>query len=255
MKPLTTNQQRIWLIGASSGIGLGLAKHYAALGQKVFVTARNSEPLNKLAAEFSDVHVFAADVTNSSEVCDLIAQIKQQTEYLDKIIYCAGLCEYIDINELELASFHRVYSVNVFAAIDCIHQAMPLLKLSPNKGHIVGVSSLSAKVPFGRAQAYGSSKAAFGYYLDALRIDLQNDLDVTVVNPGFVDTPMTQQNDFAMPTLITIDQAVTAIVKSLDKRPMSLDFPKSLSIPLSIAAIFKPIWCKYIAPKLARGSV
>jgi NAD(P)-dependent dehydrogenase (short-subunit alcohol dehydrogenase family) len=218
--------QRIWLTGASSGIGAALAEQLLADGFRVVLTARRVEPLNELAARYpQQVLVLAGDLSDPAQAHAIGEQIAQQWGGLDCAILNAGTCEYIDAQHFEAAMVERVVRANLLSAAYCIEAALPLLRLG-HEPHLVGVASSVTFLPLPRAEAYGASKAGLRYLLQALRIDLAAEgIDVTVVSPGFVDTPLTQQNDFAMPMRWSAEKAAQYIAKRLAKRPYEIAFP------------------------------
>jgi short-subunit dehydrogenase len=136
---------------------------------------------------------------------------------------------------------------------------LPLLKrqagASPGeRPHIIGVGSMSSYLGFPRAEAYGASKAAMAYFLDALRTDLVGKVDVTVVYPGFVSTPMTDRNDFPMPFLISAEEAASIIIRKASRRPCSIVFPLRLHWLLRVLSWFPGLWYSFISPRLSRSA-
>lgn len=125
--------------------------------------------------------------------------------------------------------------------------ALPLLHKSPKRGHIVGIVSQVVSAPFAQAEAYGASKAALSYFLDSLRIDLADSIDVTSVYPGFVKTPLTDKNHFAMPFIMPADEAAARIVEHIEERPNHYIFPKRLHWMLKISKVFPGVWQKVVS--------
>ena len=251
----------IWITGASSGIGATLALQLAATGNTVFASARSADQLQGLAARAKDssgkILPFVCDVTLDEQTAGFRSQLLELTDHLDILIICAGRCEYIDDAELDVALFRRVYDVNVFGAVNAASVALPLLeeaaqKNQTGKPQIVAVASLSAVTGLPRAEAYGSSKAAMIYLFNTLRLDLQKRIDVTIVNPGFVETPMTRQNDFPMPFIMQPSAAAERIIKGIEKRKLTLNFPLRLWLSLKIPSLIPSVWYRYLGPKLAR---
>ena len=112
------------------------------------------------------------------------------------------------------------------------------------------IGSQVTAAPFARAEAYGASKAALRYFCDSLRIDLAGEgMDVTLVNPGFVDTPLTRRNDFPMPFLMDVEMAAQRIVKNIESRPRAYSFPLRLSAMLFLSKLMPGAWQKMVAPK------
>ena len=233
----------------------------AATGNTVIASARSADQLQGLAARAKDysgkILPFVCDVTLDEQTAGFRSQLLELTDHLDILIICAGRCEYIDDAELDVALFRRVYDVNVFGAVNAASVALPLLeeaaqKNQTGKPQIVAVASLSAVTGLPRAEAYGSSKAAMIYLFNTLRLDLQKRIDVTIVNPGFVETPMTRQNDFPMPFIMQPSAAAERIIKGIEKRKLTLNFPLRLWLSLKIPSMIPSVWYRYLGPKLAR---
>lgn len=192
--------KRIWLTGASSGIGAALAEELLRAGHRLALSARSSGPLQTFAARYGEqVLVAPGDLTDPDQVRAIGERIEQRWGALDCAILNAGTCEYVDLCRFEAAMIERVVRANLFSASYCIEAALPLLRRG-ERPHLVGVGSSVTFLPLPRAEAYGASKAALRYLMQTLRIDLTVEgIDVTLVSPGFVDTPLTQKNDFPMP--------------------------------------------------------
>lgn len=220
------NGKRIWLTGASSGIGAALAEQLLQRGQRLALSARRREPLDALAARWpGQVLVVPGDLTDPVAVGTIAAQIEQAWGALDMAILNAGTCEYLDVRAFEAAMVERVMNSNLMAAAHCIEAALPLLRQG-NEPLLAGVASAVTFLPLPRAEAYGASKAALRYLLQSLRIDLAAEgIAVTLISPGFVDTPLTRRNDFAMPMRWPADKAARHIAARLEQRPLEIAFP------------------------------
>ena len=251
----------IWITGASSGIGAELAMQLTATSNTVVASARSADQLLGLAARAEDhpghILPFVCDVTLDEKTADYKSQLRELADELDILIICAGRCEYIDNAELDVELFRRVYDVNVFGAVNAASVALPLLqetakKNNTGKPQIVAVASLSAVTGLPRAEAYGSSKAAMIYLFNTLRLDLQKRIDVTIVNPGFVETPMTRQNDFPMPFIMQPSAAAKRIIEGIEKRKLTLNFPLRLWLSLRLPSLIPSVWYRWLGPKLAR---
>jgi len=239
----------IWITGASSGLGHSLAVALAANGNQVIASARNQEALDKLAELDSNIVAIGCDISDPASLQAASARIQEVSPHLDQVILNAGTCEYLDFPQPDWAAVRRVMEINFFGTVNCVEMALPLLrKASGRNPHIVAVASQVTAAPFPRAEAYGASKAAMQYFFDSLRIDLAPEgIDVTVVNPGFVDTPLTRKNDFSMPFLMDVDQAANRIVKNIESRPTSYSFPLRLSAMLSLSKLLPGLWRKMVA--------
>ena len=248
----------IWITGASTGIGRELALQYAQAGNRVFASARAREKLVALAEEAlpNVIVVLPCDITDTMSLQNAAKKIQAQAGYLDKVIINAGTCEYFSLRLPDWQLMTRVMNVNYFGAINTLAAALPLLRKTPIKGnaHIVVMASLASVVPFSRAEAYGASKAALRYFFDSLRVDLQaENISVTVVQPGFVATPLTAQNDFPMPFMLKVETAAAIILRRLKSKPRLIRFPRRLAWILLLLAHLPGLW-HYVVTKPLRSS-
>jgi len=233
-------KRRFWLTGASSGIGLALAEELLKTGHQVALTARSLEPLEALDQRFPrQVLMAPGDVTDLEQVAAIGERIAQVWGAVDTVILNAGTCEYIDARQFDARLVERVVRTNLIATSYCIQEALILLRLG-QRPHLVGVASSVAFLPLTRSEAYGASKAGLRYLFQSLRIDLaQEGIDVTVVNPGFVDTPLTAKNDFPMPMRWSAPKAALYIAERLAKsrRPLDISFPRPFILTLKLLAL------------------
>ncbi|MHC8400815.1 SDR family NAD(P)-dependent oxidoreductase [Pseudomonas sp. MDT1-17] len=230
--------KRIWLTGASSGIGAALAEILLTQGHFLAITARNVQALEKLHAEYpQQVLLLPGDLTDPREVRAMGERIEQLWGHLDQVILNAGTCEYLDVGTFEANMIERVMRANLFSAAYCVEAALPLLRKA-QRPHLVAVCSSVTYLPLPRAEAYGASKAAMRYLFQSLRIDLAHEgVDITLVSPGFVDTPLTQQNDFPMPMRWPVNKAADYIATRLERRPLEISFPGPFIAALRVLAI------------------
>ncbi|WP_347901994.1 SDR family NAD(P)-dependent oxidoreductase [Pseudomonas purpurea] len=221
-----TTPRRYWLTGASSGLGAALAEELLKSGVHLAVSARTVAPLKALAHRYpGQVLVVPGDLTNSQTVREIGEQIQHDWGSLDTVILNAGTCEYVDAKQLDASIIEHVVRTNLLASSYCIEAALPLLRagLAP---HLVGIASSVTYLPLPRSEAYGASKAGLRYLFESLRIDLAPEgIEVSVVSPGFVDTPLTIGNDFPMPLKWPVDKAARHILEKLKQRPPEIAFP------------------------------
>ena len=232
------------ITGASSGIGFEVAKRYANSGYKVYAGGRNEERLNELASTSRNIVPFTCDITNKNS----IANIPVSFESLDILLLNAGNCEYIDdpVN-FDGDLFSRIITTNVISVGYCLDAWLKLVK--PH-GQLAITSSSASFVPLPRAEAYGASKAALSYLTKTLSIDLQPyNINVSLINPGFVQTQLTDKNTFSMPSIITAEKAAEYIVNGLIKRKSEINFPKRFTFSLKILSLFPFIIWKYFIGK------
>jgi len=218
--------KRIWLTGASSGIGAALAEILLQQGHHLALSARSEAPLQALAERWpQQVLVLPGDLGDAGQVRAIGQRIAAAWGALDCAILNAGTCEYIDARAFEAAMVERVVRANLFSAAHCIEAALPLLRRG-HEPHLVAVASSVTFLPLPRAEAYGASKAALRYLCESLRLDLAAEgIAVTLISPGFVDTPLTRRNDFPMPMRWPVERAARHIAERLPRRPFEIAFP------------------------------
>lgn len=228
----------VWLTGASSGIGEALAMELIRLGHRLVVTGRRAAPLDALATKApAQVFTATADTTDRDQLA-AIAPGLEHFGALDLAILNAGTCEYLEVSQFDSEIIGRNINVNVMGTVRCIETALPALRRNRDRGRrtaIVIVSSSACWFPFARAEGYGASKAALDYLAQALRADLAREgIEVFLVSPGFVETPLTDQNDFPMPFRIPASDAASRIVRGLQKGKHSIEFPRRFTWPLRL---------------------
>ena len=240
----------VWVTGASSGLGRSLALGLAQQGDQVIATARDGEALAELASEHENIHPLSLDITDTRALAEAPARLQALAGHLDQAILNAGVCEYLDFPNPDWDAVRRVMEVNFFGTVGCVEIALPMLRRSREaRPHLVMIGSQVTAAPFPRAEAYGASKAALQYFSDSLRIDLAvENIDVSVVNPGFVDTPLTRKNDFDMPFLMASDNAAALILRKLRSRPRGFRFPFRLSLLLGLSSLLPGLWQKMMMP-------
>lgn len=251
------NAKRIWLTGASSGIGESLAEELLIAGHQLALTARTLAPLEALDRRFpGQVLLAPGDLTDSQQVAAIGTLIDQQWGALDCAIINAGTCEYIDSNHFDAALLERVVRTNLLASAYCVQEALLLLRKGTNP-HLVGVCSSVTYLPLPRSEAYGASKAGMRYLFESLRIDLAHEnIDVTLVSPGFVDTPLTAKNDFAMPMSWPVKKAASYIAQGLQRRrrPLEIAFPGPFILALRLLALLPARLQLALGKRMARSS-
>ena len=247
--------RRIWLTGASSGMGAHMAEELLKSGGQLALTARTLAPLQVLAERFpGQVLLVPGDLTDPAQVREIGQQIAQAWGALDTVILNAGTCEYVDVRHFDAALIERVVRTNLLANSYCLETALPLLRAGI-RPHLVGVVSSVTFWPLPRAEAYGASKAGLRYLLESLRIDLAHEnIDVTLVSPGFVDTPLTEKNDFPMPMRWSAPKAAQHICQRLDKRPLEIAFPTLFIAILKLLSSLPKRLQLALGKRLARNS-
>lgn len=249
--------KRIWLTGASSGIGRALAGELARRGARLVLSGRNLEALETVRRESGAVDslVEAFDVTDCDAHAAVAERIRVAWGGLDIAIFNAGTCEYVDLPAFDADIFRRQMEANFLSVAYGIEAALPLLRQG-DRPTIVGVSSASAFLALPRAEAYGASKAALRYLLTSLRADLHREgIHVISVLPGFVRTPLTDRNDFPMPFRIESDAAARRIADGIANARCEIVFPKRFTFLLQLMSLC-PHWlqCRLLQPIIRRRS-
>ena len=217
--------QRVWLVGASTGIGRALAEHLHALGAQVIVSARQQAALQDFVQQHPGSLALPLDVTDAAAV-RAAAEAALVAGPLDLVCYCAGYYKPMRATELDLPELLRHHEVNTVGALYLLDAVLPSL-LARGRGHLSLVSSVAGYRGLPQSLAYGPTKAALINLAETLYLDLQpKGLGVSVINPGFVETPLTAQNEFHMPALISPAQAAQAIVRGWSRGEFEIDFPK-----------------------------
>ena len=228
----------VWLVGASSGIGQATASALHALGARVFVSARNASALHEWAVQHpgNDAQgrpralVLPLDVTDVAAVRAAARSIEAQ-QPIDLVMYCAGHYREMRAQDFSLEEMLQHQRINYVGALHVLDAVLPAMQARATAGAICGhislVSSVAGLRGLPKSLAYGPTKAALINLAETLYLDLQpQGIGVSVINPGFVETPLTAQNDFAMPALITPAQAAQAILGGWAQGDFEIHFPK-----------------------------
>lgn len=225
----------VLITGATSGIGHALFNTYVEQGNKVIACGRNQQQLTLMQEKAFQTCAF--DITNQQEILKATSAIGT----LDVLILNAGDCRYIDdAKAFDGDLFSDVIQTNLVSLGWLLSALLPKLNAG---GHVVFISSSATILPFPRSEAYGASKAGMDYLANSLRLDLvQHNIDVTLVHPGFIKTPLTDKNDFNMPFLMTSEQAAARIFKGVEARKRYLHFPKRLTLLLKLFALLPASW-------------
>jgi len=211
----------VLITGATSGIGQQMALDYAKDGWKVIACGRNQQKLAELSSN-DNIDSLQFDLTDAERIAEIG---RDHSQALDLVILNAGTCEYIDdVMAFDTDLFRRVINSNVIGTADCAGAFIPHIKTG---GQLAFVGSSASFLPFNRAEAYGASKAAIAYLAQSIAVDLApHNIDVSLVSPGFVTTPLTDKNDFEMPMKISVKQASEEIRRGLSKRKKHIKTPR-----------------------------
>ncbi len=218
----------VWLVGASTGIGRATAAALHAAGARVYVSARNAQALEAFVAGHPGAVALPLDTVDLPAIQAAAAQIAAAGP-LDLMMYCAGYYRELRATEFSLAEMLKHEQVNYVGALHALDAVLPGM-LARGTGHISLISSVAGFRGLPKSLAYGPTKAALINLAETLYVDLQAaGVGVSLVNPGFVETPLTAQNDFEMPGLITSDQAAKEILNGWADGEFEIHFPRKFT--------------------------
>ena len=223
----------VMITGASSGIGRALAVTLAGRGAKVGLVARRAEPLSEIVTEIESKRGNAlavpADVQDEQGINSAADRLRAHFGPIDVLIANAGVGTTTDAAQLQPNGVAPVININVIGAANSALAVIPEM-LARGQGHLVVISSLAAYRGLPKSAAYCASKAAVSAFFESLRLDLEpKGIDVTIIHPGFIKTPLTSGRDAKMPFLMELDDAVEKIVGAIEKRKKSYAFPWQLA--------------------------
>lgn len=220
--------KRVWIIGASTGIGAALAQRLARAGARLALSARSHDKLAALAAGMPGALVLPLDVRDAAALASAYATIVAKWGGADVTLFNAGTYSPMSAAAFDLAHMNEHFAVNYHGVTNGLAAILPdYLERAASHPCIAIVSSVAGLRGLPLALAYGPSKAALINLAETLYLDLApKGIAVTVINPGFVDTPLTQQNKFKMPALISAEEAAQQIVAGFAAGEFEMHFPK-----------------------------
>jgi len=238
-----------WIIGASSGIGRATAAALHARGAHVTVSARNAQALQDFVAEHSGSVALPLDSTDSQAMHACVRSLLAERAP-DCVMYCAGHYQAMRASALDVPDMLRHLQVNYQGALYLLDALLPALR-QRGSGHLSFVSSVAGYRGLPNSLAYGPTKAALTNLAETLHLDLQADgIGVSVINPGFVETPLTAGNTFKMPGLITPAQAAQAILQGWAQGNFEIHFPKRFTLWMKALRIMPNRWYFFLVRKM-----
>jgi len=228
--------RRVWLVGASSGIGRATAHALHAQGTQVIVSARSSAALDGFVHQHPGSQAVPLDVADASAVQGAAQALLGQGA-LDAVVYCAGHYRAMTADRLDLAELLRHNQVNYLGALNVLDAVLPGLLAQPEgrRGHVSLMASVAGYRGLPNSLAYGPTKAALINLAETLYLDLHGrGVGVSLINPGFVETPLTAQNTFKMPALISPEQAAQAILQGWANGQFEIHFPRRFTFWMKV---------------------
>jgi NAD(P)-dependent dehydrogenase (short-subunit alcohol dehydrogenase family) len=215
----------VWLVGASSGIGLATAQALHGRGAQVVISARQAPLLEAFCAAHAGAVACPLDVTDAQAVQAAAGQLLDRGP-IDMVVYCAGHYKAQRGFDFTLEELLRHQQINYVGALHVMAATLPAM-LAHGSGHFSLVASVAGYRGLPKSLAYGPTKAALINLAESLYADVQpRGIGVSLVNPGFVQTPLTAQNRFHMPALITPDQAASAMLEGWRRGVFEIHYPK-----------------------------
>jgi short-subunit dehydrogenase len=222
---------RVWITGASSGIGAALAREIAGRGARVAISARRAERLEQVAAG-TDMVPVTVDVSDRESVLAAERTARGELGGIDMAILNAGTYGQLDVTAWDTAAYRRHVDVNLMGLVHGVEAVLPSMRRA-REGRIVGMASVAGYRGFPSSEGYGSTKAAQINLLESLRIDMMPlGVQVSTVCPGFVRTDLTAANTFRMPWMLEADDAARRIANGLEKDKAEIVFPLQMMLAM-----------------------
>ncbi len=229
---------RVWLVGASTGIGASMARELAARGAKLALSARLADKLQALG--INGAVLLPCDATDAASLAGAREVLLADWGGVDLVVYLAGDYVPMRADDFDLARAEQVIAVNFNGAMRLAATVLPDLQAG---GGIAFVASVAGYRGLPRALCYGPGKAALIHFAECLHLDLApRGIGVWVINPGFVQTRLTAQNDFAMPALLTPEEAASATLEGFKRGGFEIHFPRRFTRVLKLLALLPYRW-------------
>ena len=246
------SQKKIWITGASSGIGKAVAEKFATEGWKVAVSARRKEILEDMAQN-PNIFSYPLDVTDKKQINNVFQNILKEFGDLDLCLFSSGTYEPKDEQNIDPEKIRNVINVNFLGVIDSVKAVEQYFK-NKKSGHISIVSSIAGYRGLPNSSGYGPSKAALTNFSESIYFDFKKfGVRISVISPGFIKTPLTDKNKFSMPFLKTVDYAADKIFLGLIKsNAFEIHFPKGLTLILKFLRILPYKLYLFLVDKLVK---
>lgn len=227
--------QIVWIIGASSGIGYALARELSARGALLALSARRKDELEKLNDELGERHkVFVLDTSNAETTLRTAQAIRLGYGRIDRIIFLAAAYAPMKLGSLDIAVTKGIVDINLTGAFNLVHAVLPILKTQKTIGQLALCGSVAGYIGLPGGQPYSATKAAIINLAESLHAECRDRVDIKLISPGFVRTPLTNKNKFAMPSIIEPEQAAKEIAEGLLSQGFEVHFPKKFTLLLKL---------------------
>jgi NADP-dependent 3-hydroxy acid dehydrogenase YdfG len=236
----------VFLTGASSGIGEGIALALAAKGAVLGLVARREDMLADLAkrceAAAGSARYFPCDVTDAEALQRAADEFRKEFDHIDVMIANAGVSgNDQETRSYEPAAVKKLIDINLLGAVNAIHAVMPQM-IERGSGHLVAISSLAGFRGLPKSAAYCASKAGMTAFFESVRLDVaRHGIDVTIIQPGFIKTPLTSGRTHKMPYLMELDDAIPLFIRAIEKKKKFAAFPWQLATIVRAGRLM-PAW-------------
>ncbi len=235
---MSADKKNYWIIGASSGIGKALAFELDKQGYNLILSARRKKLLEDINNQLSRSHnILELDISNIDSIQSSIQKIELTYDNLDSVIFMAGIYAPTSIEDMNVADAKNIIDINFTGCVNFVHHVLPILK-KQQQGQIAICSSVAAYRGLPNGQIYSATKAALTNFTESLKLEMKEyDIDVKLISPGFVKTPMTDKNNFKMPMMIEPEQAASEIAKGLNSNAFEIHFPKRFTFLIKLLCL------------------
>ena len=230
-------EKKIWITGASSGIGRAVAEKFAKEGWKVAISARRKEILDEMAKN-PNIFSFPLDVTKEDQVNEVFSKIMENFKYLDICFFCSGTYNPKYEQKIDAKKIKSTMDTNFLGTVHCVKSVESFFK-NKKSGQISIVSSVAGYRGLPNSSGYGPSKAALTNFAESIYFDFKKyNVKISVISPGFIKTPLTDKNEFQMPFIKSPEFAAEKMFNGLTKtNAFEIHFPKALTVILKILRI------------------
>ena len=229
--------KHVWITGASSGLGEYTARLLAQQGCTVSISARRIEQMEAICAEFPNIHAYPADVTDAAAVKAAAQAAEADYGPIDLALFSAGAWFPGSLQDMRVENFAKTLDVNIMGVVHGMDAVLPQM-LERGSGHISWISSVAGYIGLPNSAAYSASKSALISLAESVHGELQKKgIAVSVINPGFVRTQLTDKNKFPMPFLMEPEPAAEKIVAGLKRKKFEIAFPWQMVLILKTLRI------------------
>lgn len=237
---MTVSQNRwktVWITGASSGIGKDLAELMDGDVAHVAISARSADKLTAIADSAKTINAYPLDVTDAEATTKTVRDIEAAFGQIDLAVLNAGTWKLMDVADLDMDAVRAGIEVNYMGVMYALKALLPSM-MARKSGHIAIVASVAGYRGLPRSIAYGPTKAALINLAETLRAELEpHGITISIVNPGFVDTPMTADNPFDMPGIISSEVAAKALLSGLERKKYEIRFPLMFTFAMKLMRV------------------